>query len=91
MLRNKEPELAEKIDSSFGCFDLGFYRVNFVFGSRHLIIVRFWLQAPYYCLCCATLPLRQGTTDHRDSPMRQKHPANDFRSGLAIRIEHGAR
>ena len=40
MLRNKEPELAEKIDSSFGCFDLGFYRVNFVFGSRHLIIVR---------------------------------------------------
>jgi len=39
MLRNKEPELAEKIDSSFGCFDLGFYRVNFVFGSRHLIIV----------------------------------------------------
>ena len=40
MLRNKEPELAEKIDSLFGCFDLGFYRVNFVFGSRHLIIVR---------------------------------------------------
>ena len=40
MLRNKEPELAEKIDSSFGCFDLGFYRVNFVFGSRHLIIVQ---------------------------------------------------
>ena len=39
MLRNKEPELAEKIDSSFGCFDLGFYRVNFVFGSRHLVIV----------------------------------------------------
>ena len=39
MLRNKEPELAEKIDSLFGCFDLGFYRVNFVFGSRHLIIV----------------------------------------------------
>ena len=39
VLRNKEPELAEKIDSSFGCFDLGFYRVNFVFGSRHLIIV----------------------------------------------------
>ena len=39
MLRNKEPELAEKIDSSFGCFDLGFYRVNFVFGFRHLIIV----------------------------------------------------
>ena len=44
MLRNKEPELAEKIDSSFGCFDLGFYRVNFVFGSRHLIRVP---QAPY--------------------------------------------
>ena len=39
MLRNKEPELAEKIDSLFGCFDLGFYRVNFVFGSRHLIRV----------------------------------------------------
>ena len=46
MLRNKEPELAEKIDSSFGCFDLGFYRVNFVFGSRHLIIVRLTTQQP---------------------------------------------
>ena len=45
MLRNKEPELAEKIDSSFGCFDLGFYRVNFVF------------QAPYYCLAPGTLLL----------------------------------
>ena len=26
----------ENIDSSFGCFDLSFYRVIFVFGSRHL-------------------------------------------------------
>ena len=49
MLRNKEPELAEKIDSSFGCFDLGFYRVNFVFGSRHLIIADFESEAiPYF-------------------------------------------
>ena len=48
MLRNKEPELAEKIDSSFGCFDLGFYRVNFVFGSRHLIRVpRHLIRVPY--------------------------------------------
>ena len=39
MLRNKEPERAENNDSSFGCFELGFYRVNFVFGSRHLILV----------------------------------------------------
>ena len=39
MLRNKEPELAENIDSSFGCFELGFYRVSFVFGSRHPILV----------------------------------------------------
>ena len=39
MLRNKEPELAENIDSSFGCFEIGFYRVRFVFGSRHLIFV----------------------------------------------------
>ena len=39
MLRNKEPKLAENIDSSIGRCDLGFYRVNFVFGSRHLIIV----------------------------------------------------
>ena len=33
MLRNKEPELAGNIDSSFGCFQLGFYRAGFVFGS----------------------------------------------------------
>ena len=39
MLRNKEPELAENIDSSFEWFDLVFYRVIFVFGSRHLILV----------------------------------------------------
>ena len=54
MLRNKEPELAEKIDSSFGCFDLGIYRVNFVFGSRHLIIV-----------CCGAV---WNTTDYIFSP-----------------------
>ena len=40
MLRNKEPELAENIDNSFEWFDLVFYRVIFVFGSRHLILVR---------------------------------------------------
>ena len=40
MLRNKEPELAENIDSSFEWFDLVFYRVIFVFGSRHLILVK---------------------------------------------------
>ena len=45
MLRNKEPELAENIDSSFEWFDLVFYRVIFGFGSRHLILVH-WLQAP---------------------------------------------
>ena len=40
MLRNKEPELAENIDSSFGWFELGCYRVSFVFGSWSLILVR---------------------------------------------------
>ena len=51
----------------------------------------FWNNRKNIRCVCSTLPLRQGTTDHRDSPMRQKHPANDFRSGLAIRIEHGSR
>ena len=39
MLRNKEPERAENIGSSFEWFDLGFYRVRFVFGSWNLILV----------------------------------------------------
>ena len=38
MLRNKEPELAENIDSSFGGFELGFYRFRFVF----------WLLPPLF-------------------------------------------
>ena len=44
MLRNKELERAENIDSSFEWFDLGFYRVRFVFGSWNLILVE-----PYSC------------------------------------------
>ena len=39
MLRNKEPELAENNDSSFGWFDPGFYRVRFVTGRFVFSIV----------------------------------------------------
>ena len=52
MLRNKEPELAENIDSSFEWFDLVFYHVIFVFGSRHLILVRIiFLSDGIQCRC----------------------------------------
>ena len=53
MLRNKEPERAENIGSSFEWFDLGFYRVRFVFGSWNLILVGtlFLFVCPPKILC----------------------------------------
>ena len=36
MLRIKETQL---VDNQLECFDLSFYRVSFVFVSRHLILV----------------------------------------------------
>ena len=68
MLRNKEPELAENIDSSFEWFDLVFYRVIFVFGSRHLILVRCFMMRQRHFLCAAltSLPRRaQDSTETR--------------------------